>query len=308
MFTEPAPAPPPHTPPTGWNSIFLRADGLRAGWRLFIYLAISISLALFLIFFLSQLGVPLPSSSSITPASALTEELAKILATFAAAMAMSRIEQRPFSSYSLPLRSALGGQFWRGALWGLVMIAGAILAIAAAGGVSFGGIALHGWRLLWQAFLWGLAFCSVGVWEEFFFRGYALVTLADGIGFWPAASVISALFGAVHLTNGGEGWVGVPQLFLISMFFCLTLRRTGTLWFAVGMHAAWDFGETFIFSAPDSGIVTTGTLLRSTFHGPAWLTGGTVGPEASVMGALAVVLAMLLFAWLYPARSEGGDS
>jgi uncharacterized protein len=71
----------------------------------------------------------------------------------------------------------------------------------------------------------------------------------------------------------------------------------------VGMHAAWDFGETFIFSAPDSGTYAPGTLLHSAFHGPLWLTGGAVGPEASVMGDLAVLLALLLFAKLYPARS-----
>jgi hypothetical protein len=150
---------------------------------------------------------------------------------------------------------------------------------------------------------WALTFCAVALWEEFFFRGYVLATLADGIGFWPAASVISALFGAIHLTNGGEAWVGVLGIFLISMLFCLTLRRTGSLWFAVGLHAAWDFAETFIFSAPDSGTVAPGTLLRSTFHGPAWLTGGTVGPEASIIADLAVVLAMLLFVRFYPARS-----
>jgi len=305
MFTEPAQPP---LPPTGWTSIFLRADGLRAGWRLAIFVVTSVSLILLTLTFLSRLGVPLPTSSSLTPTSALTEELTKILVTFAVVMLMSQIEQRPFSSYGLPLRSAYGAQFWRGTLWGLVMIAGVLLAIAAAGGVSFGGIQLRGWRILSQTLLWALAFGSVGVFEEFFFRGYALATLADGIGFWPAASVISALFGALHLNTRGEGWVGVPQLFLVSMFFCVTLRRTGNLWFAVGMHAAWDFGETFLFSAPDSGIVAPGTLLRSTFHGPAWLTGGTVGPEASVMGALAVVLAMLLFARLYPARSDDADS
>jgi len=96
--------------------------------------------------------------------------------------------------------------------------------------------------------------------------------------------------------------MGIPQIFLISMFFCLTLRRTGSLWFAVGLHAAWDYGETFIFSSPDSGTVAPGTLLRSTFHGPNWLTGGTIGPEGSVIGVLVVLLGMLLYAWLYPAR------
>jgi hypothetical protein len=66
------------------------------------------------------------------------------------------------------------------------------------------------------------------------------------------------------------------------------------LWFAVGLHASWDYSESFIYSVPDSGIVVPGHLLNSSFHGPRWLTGGTVGPEGSalvfvVLGAMFVV-------------------
>lgn len=299
---ESAPPPAPPLPPSGWKSIFLRADGLRAGWRLAIYLLIFLPLAVLAVLVLLRAGAPMPKAAALTAAQVLTQEIATLVAALGAAIVMSRIEQRPLGSYGLPLRSGSGGNFWRGALWGLVMISVTVMAIAGAGGVSFNGMALHGRGLLWEMLCWAVAFLSVGLWEEFFFRGYALVTLADGIGFWPAASVISAVFGAIHLGNHGEGWQGVPDIFLISMLFCLTLRRTGTLWFAVGLHAAWDFGETFIFSSPDSGTVATGTLLRSSFHGPLWLTGGAIGPEGSVMGVLAVVLATLLFARLYPAR------
>src|SRR5580658_2990661 len=306
MATEPVVPMPPEVPPppTGWKSIFVRADGLRAGWRLVIFILIFAPLVTLAFLSTRLVGAPLPTSTSeLTPATVLTQEIASLLATFGAALAMSGIEHRPFGSYGLPLQSAFGAQFWRGTIWGLLMMAGVILVIAGAGGFSFGGIALHGTRLIWETLAWAAAFLTVGLWEESFFRGYILATLADGIGFWPAASIISALFGAVHLTNGGEGWSGVPQIFLISMFFCLTLRRAGTLWFAVGLHAGWDYAETFVFSAPDSGTVAPGTLIRSTFHGPRWLTGGAVGPEGSVIGVLAVLLAMLIFARLYPERS-----
>ncbi|MGD0840173.1 MAG: CPBP family intramembrane glutamic endopeptidase [Candidatus Acidiferrales bacterium] len=300
--TEPiAPiAPPP--PPPRWKGIFLRADGLRSGWRIAIFVAIVTALSAMMIGVLLRAGAKLPTGGVVTPGIILTQEIPLLLATLAAALMMSHIEQRPFVSYGLPLQSAFGGQFWRGVVWGLVMIAVAILAIAVAGGVSFNGIALHGRGLILQTLLWAVVFLSVGLWEEFFWRGYVLATLADGVGFWSAASLTSALFAATHLNNHGEGWMGIPQIFLISMFFCLTLRRTGSLWFAVGLHAAWDYGETFIFSSPDSGTVAPGTLLRSTFHGPNWLTGGTIGPEGSVIGVLVVLLGMLLYAWLYPAR------
>ena len=141
----------------------------------------------------------------------------------------------------------------------------------------------------------------MGFFEEFFFRGYTQFTLASGIGFWPAATVISAVFGAWHLGNKGEDIAGAASVFVIGMFFCLTLRRTGNLWFAVGLHASFDWGETFLFSVPNSGIVAPGHLLNSSFHGPVWLTGGTVGPEGSVMAFLVVALAAAVFSRVFPA-------
>ena len=123
---------------------------------------------------------------------------------------------------------------------------------------------------------------------------------AAGVGFWPAAAGLSAAFGALHLFNGGEDKIGALSVFVIGMFFCLTLWRTGNLWFAVGLHAAFDWGETFLFSVPDSGIVAPGHLLNSSFHGPAWLTGGTVGPEGSVMAFVVVGLAAAAFVLVYP--------
>src|SRR5260221_14545857 len=70
--------------------------------------------------------------------------------------------------------------------------------------------------------------------------------------------------------------MGLLAAGVIGLFFCLTLRRTGSLWFAVGFHAAWDWGETFVYSVPDSGTIFPGHLLKSSFHGPRWLTGGSV--------------------------------
>jgi membrane protease YdiL (CAAX protease family) len=87
----------------------------------------------------------------------------------------------------------------------------------------------------------------------------------------------------------------------IGLFFCLTLRRTGNLWFAVGFHAAWDWGETFFYSVPDSGMTSPGHLLSSTLHGPTWLSGGGVGPEGSVLCFAVIALAWTLFAKVHRA-------
>ena len=179
------------------------------------------------------------------------------------------------------------------------MITVIILLIHAFGGFSFGSLAMHGDQILPYAALWSLTFLVVGFFEEFMFRGYTQFTLSTGIGFWPAAIILSALFGAVHLLNPGEGPVGALSVFVIGMFFCLTLERTGSLWFAVGLHAAFDWGETFFYAVPDSGIVSPGHLLNSSLHGPAWLSGGTIGPEGSVMTFAVIAAATVLFLLIY---------
>ncbi len=293
-------------PPSGRRLPFLRAGGLGAGWRLVLFaLFFYVALQLFLLAAFA-LRLPVPTSRTVlTPATGITQEGLSILATFVALLLMARIEGRSVFDYGLPWRGAFGARFWKGAIWGIVAFSVTILLIAALHGFSLGHVVLSGRALLLQSLVWAVEFVLVGIWEESFFRGYALFTLADGIGFWPAALVLSAFFGITHLVgNAGEGWTGMPQIFLISILFCLTLRRTGNLWFAVGMHAGWDYAETYLFSAPDSGTVSPGTLLSSSFHGPRWLTGGQVGPEASVFSIVVLLAVMLLFARLYPPRKD----
>ncbi len=82
-------------------------------------------------------------------------------------------------------------------------------------------------RVLKFAVFWAGFFLIVGFYEEFFTRGYTQFTLTDGVGFWPAAILLSLGFGALHLENPGESWVGILGAIVIGFFFCLTLRRTG---------------------------------------------------------------------------------
>ncbi|HEY1470510.1 MAG TPA: hypothetical protein VGF61_15815, partial [Candidatus Acidoferrum sp.] len=66
------------------------------------------------------------------------------------------------------------------------------------------------------------------------------------------------------------------------LLLCLFLRRTGNLWCAVGFHLGYDWGQTFLYGVPNSGLLPSQTLLNASLSGPRWLTGGTVGPEASI--------------------------
>jgi hypothetical protein len=232
----------------------------------------------------------------------LREESIALVSALSTALLMSGIERRPFGAYGLPGRGAFGKHFWQGTLFGLVEISTVLGVIAALGGYRFGALALHGSELWRWAIFWGAFFLIVGFYEEFAFRGYVQFTLGQGVGFWPAAVVLSLIFGVMHSTNQGESWMGIAGVVLTGMFWCLTLRRTGTLWFAVGMHASFDFAETFLYSVPDSGEVFPGHLSNATIHGPGWLTGGTAGPEASILDFLVLIIFFFLFHRLFPAK------
>ena len=287
---------PARKPSSGVSVVFIGPRGLRAGWRLAIFLAILVScLAGFrgvLVHTPSLAGLiePLREGRLSVPA-ALTVELAFVVSLLVATIVMAKIEKRSLSDYGLPIRDAFGRFFWQGVTWGLAAITCLMLLIRALGGFSFGSLALGPTRLAGFAAGWAIVFLMVGFFEEFLFRGYSQFALASGVGFWPSAILLSVVLVFAHLGCGGECWVGGASAGLFGLFLCLTLHRTGSLWFAFGLHSGFIYGETFIYSVPNSGFPSTGHLLNSSLHGPQWLTGGSVGPEASVM--IFVVLALL---------------
>ncbi len=242
--------------------------------------------------------------SLYSPTILTISEGSSLAGAFAAAIAMSQLEGRSFGDYGLPLRGAFGKLFWQGALFGLMEISAVIGVIATFGSYHFGALAIHGTDLLRWAVFWGAFFVLVGLYEEFAFRGYVQFTLAQAVRFWPAAVLLSAAFGFVHRTNPGESKMGLAGVMLTGLLWCFALRRTGNLWFAVGMHASFDFGETFLYSVPDSGVVFQGHLSNATLAGPAWLTGGGTGPEASVCDFIMLLIFFYVFHRLYPARAQ----
>ena len=306
LSTGTSPAIPAPEPPSVMSTVFLGPNGLRAGWRFAIYLAVVIGLV---IAFSYVTRPPVPRVKGVPPLwFLLVAECESLAAAVIPALVLSHFEKRPFGDYGLPKRSAFGSNFWAGAVWGIVAITVLLVAMRGVGVFYFGGIALHGVRVLKFAAFWGLFFLIVGLSEDFLFRGYTQFTLAQGIGFWPAALLLSITFGAVHLPqelklgDPPRAWAGILAAAFIGLFFCLTLRRTGTLWFAVGLHASWDWGQTFLYSVPDSGTVAPGHLLSSSFHGNPWLTGGPIGPEASVLVFILIGMMWVLFDRVYPAK------
>jgi uncharacterized protein len=276
-------------------------NGLRPVWRVLIYVCAYLVLRSGLLLMIGEIASGLQHRPGFLHLLVLGET-APLIAAFAPALFLLKLEGRSLGAYGLPARAAFGKHFWSGAAWGLVAVTALILSMRILGLVSFGAFAIHGFRALKFAIFWGVFFLMVGFYEDFLFRGYSLITFSQVTGFWPAAVLSSALFGYIHLDNRGEGWAGALGAAAIGLFFCLTLRRTGSLWFAIGMHMSWDWSETFLYSVPDSGLVLPGHLLNSSFHGPVWLTGGSVGPEGSVLLFVLIAVMTLVFDRVYPAK------
>jgi len=306
--SSPSPALTPSSPdfavatqPSYARTLFLGPEGLRPGWGIVFYAL--------MFYALQRLTLELASSWDLGASglwSMMLGELGSLIAAVIPAVVLARVEHRPWNSYGLPGTQAFGRLFWLGGLWGFAAISLLILVLYSSNAFSVGHVVLHGARLARFAAFWAAMFLLVGLFEEFFLRGYSQFTLARGIGFWPAALVLSCLFGLIHLRNGGEQWRGLLAAAFIGLFLCLTLRRTGNLWFAVGFHAAWDWGETFFYSVPDSGMVAPGHLLSSSHHGADWLSGGSVGPEGSVLCFVVIAVVWITFERMYPRMSGRG--
>ena len=224
-------------------------EKLACVWKVILFLLITVLFgpALFGFLAVKLFGAPgplLPMNFS------LLLEVGQFAVLLVTSLLFASFERRPFGDYGLPWNGAFGTNFWVGLLLGLAEGSVLIGLILVLGGYSFGTVALHGV----QMFTWGLLqfvlFVFVALYEEFAFRGYAQFTLSKVMGFWPTAILLSAGFGLVHLSNPNEGWVGVAGVVMVGLLFCFTLKRTGNLWLAVGLHAGFDWSESFLYSIP----------------------------------------------------------
>lgn len=287
------------------TKIFMGPNGIRAGWRLTIFVIIVTVLLAGLTLAAAALNhgksPQAQGQSQLRPEFLLGNEAMPFFVVLLTAFAMSKMEGRRIADYGLPSRRAFCGQFWQGLAIGFASISALLVALHLLGVFQFGSIGLHGVVLWRYALLWGLCFLFVGLFEEFTFRGYALFTLATGMTFWPAAILLSAVFGLLHHSNSGENWVGSFTAGAVGLLCCLMVRRTGDLWMPIGFHTAWDWGETYFYGVPDSGLVAQGHLFNPSSSGPVWLTGGSVGPEGSW-----VCIALLVILWIIFALSLRG--
>lgn len=284
---------------TDMRTVFLNSRGLRAGWRLLIFVGIFVGLRFLGNWIIARIFSQ-QQSSFLDPVGTIIDESITLVEVVIATWIMGRIERRRFSEYGIPVRNALGGDFRVGLAWGMASTSLLVGLIAAFGGYRIFGFAIHGRALGYFSVVWIIANLLIGFSEELQFRAYLLATFADGIGFWAAAILLSIGFGALHyFLKPHERWEDFASTGLLGLFMCLTLRRTGSLAFAIGFHAAFDFANLFVWSGQNAGEYAVGHMLETRWQGPQWLTGGLLGPEASWMVFVVIALMFGIFNRFY---------
>jgi membrane protease YdiL (CAAX protease family) len=316
--------------PRRWYHKVLFGDwGLRAGWGLLLYFALIL---------LSQaivdgiphwygqhypaFGTALQQAENASrdlydrePGGVLISHGKPIAVVLLLLWVMAKSERRPYAAYGWGSGNRLR-DFALGFLCGFVLLSSLVGVLWVAHLLVFDGILLSGPQALLYGIKWLLAFCLVGLCEEFLLRGYFQYTLARGfaglipkrvshryvIGFSGAAILLAIDFGAGHSSHSTESMIGLVQAGLIGLLFSYSLWRSGSLWWAIGAHASWDWAQSYLFGVGDSGVLCHGRLLGSHPAGQTFLSGGATGPEGSILAFGSILLGTLLVRFTLPKR------
>jgi membrane protease YdiL (CAAX protease family) len=222
------------------------------------------------------------ATPGLSPYFILPFEIITALAATLVTIALATIERRPWTSFGIagPHKLLLLGN---GLLAGAVGFSLLIGLLAVTGAINLAPSTLSGGAVTKFGLLWLVAMFMLAIHEEMSGRGYAFLRLSEGVGPVVAAIIMSALFLNAHRANAGENVIGLLQVAVAGFLFCFSVWRTGSLWWAIGFHCAFDYVQLFIFGTIGSGVHFAGSLLTATPAGPTWLSGGSDGPEGSVL-------------------------
>jgi membrane protease YdiL (CAAX protease family) len=319
--TEIAPA----TQLAALRKIFIGKDGLRAGWSLLVYIVLVATISFCATAIGHKLHPPAAKSAKTAadmsdPTRAIIVESILFLVVVLVTWIMSKIERRRNSVYGLGGSRKLS-HFLAGLAWGVTCLSLLVVTLLKTGLLVIDSRLLSGSAILRYGAIWLLGFLLVGLFEEYFTRGYLQYTLTRGLagfyqwafktrhslalGFWTSAVIFSVLFGLGHKGNPGESPIGLLSAGLAAMVFCFSLWRTGSLWWAIGFHASWDWAQSFLYGVANSGTMVQHHLLATHPVGKPILSGGATGPEGSIFIIAIMALISVIIFFTLPRAHHG---
>ncbi|NJP05687.1 MAG: CPBP family intramembrane metalloprotease [Chloroflexaceae bacterium] len=296
-----------------WNR---RERRLRALWRLmltillFLFTGATLTAMLGVVLGIEVLTLIVPPLSLLITVAAVTMVIVTLLVLWVAGRWLDR---RRLVDFGLQLNR----QWWLDFAFGLVlgaMLMGFIFVVElAAGWITI--TALWQQPDLDQPFVVAwlpplITMIGVGIYEELMFRGYVLRNLSEGLNFsligarWAivlASLGSSILFGLAHASNPNATVISTANIMLAGLFLALGYVLTGQLAMPIGIHITWNFFQGYVFGFPVSGQQLFGvTALAIEQGGPPFWTGGAFGPEAGLIGIIAMILGCVFTsAWVY---------
>ena len=220
--------------------------------------------------------------------------LASVLIFLAYRFFVLRVERRPVTELSMRGASS---ELAFGVLIGLamqVLLFGVLW--------SLGAYRIDGFSAPTVAMLSIVPFyLGVALLEEMVGRGIVFGISQKALGSVWGVAISSVFFGLIHAPNLGANPMGVLTCTAFGMMFAAAYMATRRLWLCIGIHFAWNYAQSQVFSSLVSGTSDGEGLIRGHLIGPSWLSGGSFGAEGSVV---ALTLALLMFAlFIFRARS-----
>ncbi|HET7232193.1 MAG TPA: CPBP family intramembrane glutamic endopeptidase [Longimicrobium sp.] len=287
---EPAtPAAPAAPERTMGDRVLYGPYGVRAGWRIGLWLGAFVFLAALIFWGIMAAGVRpgLEITTAVELFTAVVTGIALLVLVDRRAPGALGYAADPAGPRDSVLGFGLGG----------TAIALAAVVLTVAGTVRW--VADSG---SWPEYVAALAgalvlFAVAAAAEEAIFRGYAFQALVQGIGAWPAVLASSALFALAHMGNPSVTWVALANIFLAGVMLGWAYLRTRSLWFCTGVHLGWNWTMSALLDFPVSGLIRDTPLYDVASLGPRWMTGGNFGPEGGIAASAVIVALTALLVW-----------
>lgn len=148
--------------------------------------------------------------------------------------------------------------------------------------------------------LFFIAFVGQTAFEEVTSKGIIRDAISRRSNKLAGVIASSLFFSALHIPNGDTTVLSLLNIFLVGVVFSLLAIGSGSLFTSCGAHLAWNFFESNIFTASNSNnLIESGIFKLLPLSSSNFLTGGSFGPEASVITTIIGLVSIILCLYFY---------